>query len=77
VSGTWAAAAAGASELQTQQASKEGHMDQEELRRALQTRAGIRCSDEALLAQLATAADTQGLASRDLASKLNAWLINE
>lgn len=52
-------------------------MDQEELRRALQTRAGIRCSDEALLAQLATAADTQGLASRDLASKLNAWLINE
>lgn len=51
-------------------------MDQEELRRAC-TKSGIRCSDVTVLAQLATAADTQGLASRDLASKLSAWLINE
>jgi hypothetical protein len=51
--------------------------DHEELRRTLQTRAGIKCSDSAVLSQLATAADTQGIAARDLASKLGSFLINE
>jgi hypothetical protein len=52
-------------------------MDQEELRRALQSKAGIRCSDGALLGQLAAAAGEAGLAPRDAAAKLSAWLINE
>lgn len=51
-------------------------MDQEQLRRALRTQGGIKCSDDAVLAQLAAAAEGHGFAARDVAQKLGAWLIN-
>jgi hypothetical protein len=51
-------------------------MDHELLKRALRTQGGIKCSDDAVLAQLATAADGHGYAAKDLAAKLGAWLMN-
>jgi hypothetical protein len=49
----------------------------EELRRVLASKAGIKCSDGGLLSQLASAAQGAGLSSKDVASKLSAWMINE
>lgn len=50
---------------------------EQELRRALQSQAGVKCSDTALLAQLGSAATNHGLTSKELASRLGAYLLNQ
>ncbi|WIA13462.1 hypothetical protein OEZ85_007042 [Tetradesmus obliquus] len=50
---------------------------EQELRRALQTQAGVKCSDAALLTQLSTAASSHGLAAKEVASRLGAYMLNQ
>lgn len=48
--------------------------DQDTVRRAFKN---VKCTDDTVLAQLAAAADTNGLTARDVAVQLQAWLVNE
>lgn len=52
-------------------------MEAQELRRALQSQAGIKCGDAALLTQLGAAAGLHGLSAKELASRLGAYLLNQ
>jgi hypothetical protein len=50
---------------------------EQELRRALQTQAGVKCSDTALLTQLSSAASSHGLTAKEVASRLGAYMLNQ
>lgn len=51
-------------------------MDQAELKKAL-VKQGVRCHDPVVLSQLSIAAEAQGLAVKDVASQLSAFIINQ